>query len=668
MSVNRTAQEAKGERGGIFGRLRLELATRRAVLLTGLTLIGLLTGLISGWTGLPEVIGLAGYGLAYLAGAVPLALQVGTGLLRREITIDLLMLLAALAAAAVGEARDGAILLFLFSLSSTLEDYAMGRTRRAVENLLELRPDTATVRTRSGLEVIPVGELEPGMRVVVRPGDRIPVDGQVAAGSSTVDESMLTGESLPVDKAPDSLVFAGTVNSYGVLEVIVGKLAEETTLARMIELVTEAQEERSRGQRFGDWFGQRYTIVVLLGSALALPTFMLFGEPLASAFYRTATLLVVASPCAVVISIPAATLSALAAAARRGVLFKGGASLELLASAKVLALDKTGTLTVGKPQVVDVHAFEGSSDDLLRKAAALEAGSEHPLARAIISAAKQRGLAVPGLLEAHTLPGQGMVARGKDGLLWAGTRNLAAEHGVELSPAQETVVNRYEEEGKGLVLVGSDRLLGVLTFADRLREQARPLIESLRQSGLERVVMLTGDHRRAAHSVALQLGMAPEDVHSELMPEDKRNHIQDLRTGGTVVAFAGDGVNDAAALATADIGIAMGGAGSDVALETADVILLSDNLARLEDAFLLSRKTNRIVRQNLTFAIAAIVVLVLFALFGDLPLPLAVLGHEGGTVLVVLNGLRLLAGVGGSRGGGSVQREPGGAPALQAGH
>lgn len=624
---------------------------RRQAWLTALTGVGMAVGLLATWLNAPAPVVWGGYLTAYLAGGLPLTVDIFQSLRRGKATIDLLMLLAALAAAMVGEARDGAILLFLFSLADTLEDYAMGRTRRAVASLMELRPDEATRISDSGSEVVAVGSLLISDRILVRPGERIAADGTVVEGASTVDESLLTGESLPVDKHTGSSVFAGTVNSHGVLTVEVTKLATDSTLARMIELVTQAQSERSSGQRFGDWFGERYTYAVLAGSALALLVFVLIGLPFHEAFYKMATLLVVASPCAVVISIPAATLAALATAARQGVLFKGGGALEDLAQVRVLAMDKTGTLTKGKPQVVDVVALGASEHDLVALAAGLEASSEHPIAAAVMAEAVRRGVPADPVRSARAVPGHGIMADTQMGGAtvgaWAGNRRLAAQRGVDIAARDERVLDGLEAQGKSLVLVGAgqpggpDRLLGVIAVADTVRETAPALFDGLRRLGLNRFVMLTGDHAPAANEVARQLQFDPADVHANLLPEEKLRWIERLSEEGKT-AYVGDGVNDAAALTRAHVGVAMGGAGSDVALESADIVLLGDDLGQLPGAIELSHASNRVVRQNLTFAIGAMVVLVLFTLFGNLPLPIGVIGHEGGTLLVVANGLRLL--------------------------
>jgi len=619
-------------------------ALRRATLLTGLTGIGLLAGVLTSII-VPESWWVwACYLVAYLAGGVPAGREALRELAKGRLDIDLLMVLAALAAAAVGEPRDGAILLFLFSLAGTLEDYALGRTKRAVESLLQLRPDRATRRIpgSSETEVVAVEALVPGDLVVIKPGERIAVDGVILHGSSAVDQATITGESIPVDKAAGDLVFAATVNGYGVLEVKVSKLAGESTLARMIALVTEAQSQRAPSQRFSDWFGQRYTVLVLLGSGAALAVFFLLGMSIDNALYRAATLLVAASPCAVVISVPAAILSALAAAARGGVLFKGGAALEDFGTSTVLALDKTGTLTRGKPAVSDIVPFDGDARDLLRLAAAIEAHSEHPIAQSIVAYAREQRLTPPSASQVVAVPGQGVQAM-IDGLPhWAGNRKLLNSQGLQLSALQEQQLAAVEAQGKSPVIIGANgRLLGLIAVADTLRPGAASALAELRQSGFERIVMITGDHPEAAQHIGRQLGLAAEDIFADLLPEEKLAVVKGLEREAKV-AYVGDGVNDAAALAHAHVGVAMGTAGSDVAIEAADVALLSDDLSRLVAARRLAQRANRIVRQNLTFAVSVMVVLVLFTLFGNLPLPLAVVGHEGGTLVVVFNGLRLL--------------------------
>ncbi len=610
------------------------------VVLTILTGVGLLLGVVLQWVQVsPSWIYLA-FGLALLAGGLPSSWQALQSLRRGSVDIDLLMVLAALAAVLVGEIRDGAILLFLFSLSGTLENYALGNTKRAVSALMKLRPDVANLRQSNGtLKIVPVEELKIDDTVLVKPGERIPIDGKIVSGGSAIDQSPVTGESVPVDKTGGDDVFAATLNGYGVLEVTVTKLASESTLARMVKLVTEAQAQRAPSQRFSDWFGRRYTFVVLIGTALALIIFLLLKFPAQEAFYKAATLLVVASPCAIVISVPAAVLSALAASARQGVLFKGGAALETFGKTSVMAFDKTGTLTEGKMRVTDVVAFDGNENELLTKLAALEHHSEHPIAQSVVLEAKQRGLQGLEAEATEAIPGKGLQGLVEGQSLWAGNEKFAEAKGVMLDAETRATLERLESEGKTILLFGGNQILGVIGIADTVRTTAKQTLEQLRKQGVKRFVMLTGDHKTIANQIAEPLEL--DEVHADLLPEDKVGEVQRLCKQGTV-AYLGDGVNDAAALATAHVGVAMGTAGSDVALESADVALLSDDLGRLAVAYALARKTNRIIKQNLMFALGVLSLMVVLTLFWYLPLPLGVIGHEGGTLLVVANGLRLL--------------------------
>ncbi|MBY0538299.1 cadmium-translocating P-type ATPase [Patescibacteria group bacterium] len=610
--------------------------------LTGVALLGLLVGVYADWTGMSPLLVTLGYVVSYLAGGLPAARSAIGNLLKGELDIDLLMVLAALAAALVGAPRDGAILLFLFSLAGTLEQYAMGSTKKAVVALMKLRPDEANKQSQSGeVARVPVESLVIDDVVVIKPGERVPVDGVVAKGASSIDQSSMTGESVPVDVAEGSVVFAGTVNGHGVLTVRVTKTASHSTLAQMITLVTEAQAKRSPSERFSDWFGARYTVVVLVGSALGLGYFFWIDLPAAEAFYKAATLLVVASPCAIVISVPAAILSALSASARRGMLFKGGAALETFAKVRVVAFDKTGTLTTGKMQVTKVEAFDIPETELLRIAASVEAHSEHPLAQSIVTYAREHNTAALHVDDAKAIPGKGMTAV-IDGIQYAiGNRALLIERGVQIDDMVEQRIATLEASGNTTIVVASDVVLGVFAIADTVRVSAKQAITDLYASGITKVVMVTGDSRTVALAVARELGIKDDDVYAELLPADKVRVIEDLKKTNQV-AFVGDGVNDAAALVTANVGIAMGAAGTDVALEAADVALLSDDLQMIVKARLLSQKTNTIIKQNLTFAIGILIVMVITTVFFYLPLPLGVLGHEGGTLLVVLNGLRLL--------------------------
>lgn len=616
--------------------------THLSTAMTGLTIIGLGAALVHQYAmPLPGQSGQIGLWLAYLAGGVPPAITALQALWRdRDLDIDLLMVVAALAAALVGAAMEGAVLLALFSLSSTLEERAMGKARRAVEALMALRPDSALRRRADGsTEECAVADLRPGDVVILRPGARVPVDGRVIEGEGSLDESSITGESVPVYKAPGARVHEATVNLNAILAVEVERGVAESTVARMIAMVTEAQEMKAPSERFSDWFGQRYTVAVLVGSILFFLLFVRMGLTIEDALYRAATLLVAASPCAVVISVPAAILSALSAAARGGVLFKGGAALETLAEVKTFAFDKTGTLTTGKAVVTRIIQLQGDEDALLALIAGVEAHSEHPIADAIRNAALHRALRPAAVTGVSSMPSEGIVGQIDGAVIWAGNPRLVARMGGSLA---HPALAGLQDGSETVVYLGQgDRLLGAVTVADQPRETSRLGLLALRKTGVSRILMMTGDRRPVAERIGTVLGVAMADIHADLLPGDKVRLVDALAKEGRV-AFVGDGVNDAAALARADVGIAMGAAGSEVALQAAEVALLSDNMDRLAAAHRLARRTARIIRQNLIFALGAMLLLVIGGLFFDLPLPLAVLGHEGGTVLVVLNGLRLL--------------------------
>ena len=616
-----------------------------AALLTIVTGLGLAFGIAAEIAGAPGFWVLAAYILAYLAGGLPAGRKALTNLVRnRRLDIDLLMVTAALAAAAVDEMRDGAILLFLFSLAGTLEEYAMGRAEREVEALMAMRPETAHRRDAEGrVTEVPAASLVRGDRVMVRPGERIPGDGVIRDGHSNLDEASVTGEAMPVGKGAGDKVFEATVNGQGILEIEVVRAAAESTVARMIEMVTQAKAQKAPSERFSAWFGQRYTVAVLAGSILALVVLLLIGREFGDALYRAATLLVAASPCAIVISVPAAILSGLSASARGGVLFKGGAALESFGAVRQFAFDKTGTLTEGRARVVEILPLGCPQDELLALAAGLEADSEHHVAAAIRREAQHLGLAPAPVAGAQNHPGEGIVARNGDGeALFAGNPRMLARMGVTADARTEEALSRLAASGHSVVVIGQGtRILGAISIADQPRASAIEALARLRTAGIARITMFTGDRAGVAHRIGAAIGLREADIEAELMPEEKVARISAMRARGPV-AFVGDGVNDAAALASADIGVAMGTAGSEVALQAADVALLSDDLRRLEKAWHLARRTNRIIRQNLFFAVGAMLTLVILTLFFDLSLPLAVIGHEGGTLIVVANGLRLL--------------------------
>ena len=563
----------------------------------------------------------------------------------KTLNVDLLMILAALGAAAIGQPAEGATLLFLFSLSNTLQTYAMDRSRKAIEKLLDLRPAQATVRRGSRLISLPIEQLTLGDLVLVRPGERFPIDGEVISGESDVNQATITGESMPVHKQLNDLVFAGTVNGIGSLEIRVTRLAKDTTLARIVKMVEDAQATKANTQQMLDTFEQKYAIFVLAAAVLLIfVPWLLLGHAFQPTFYRAMTWLVVASPCALVISTPASILSAIANGARNGVLFKGGVHLEKTATLKVLAFDKTGTLTSGKPAMTGLQTFgDMKEDEMLRLVAALESRSEHPLAKAIVQAAHARDLNLPPSMDFRAIPGQGVEGTVDSHHLWIGNERMFFERDVNIPADILTKASAMQEEGQTAMFVyevKSQKFLGLLGVADTLREDAVEMIKALKAAGIEHVVMLTGDNTKVAAKIAARAGV--DEFHADLLPQDKVTVLKSLQKKYGPVAMVGDGVNDAPSLATADIGIAMGGAGTDVAIETADVVLMSDDLRKIPFSINLARQARKVVWQNLTFSLAVIVLLVAGAFGADLALPLGVVGHEGSTVLVVLNGLRLL--------------------------
>ncbi|WP_050526770.1 heavy metal translocating P-type ATPase [Pseudorhodobacter aquimaris] len=606
--------------------------------------MGMLLGMAGAWLPVDGlgIVTLPSLATVYLAGGLPAASRALSALWNEHVLdIDLLMVVAAVAAAAVGAPLEGAVLLTLFSVADTLEERALGRARSAIEALMALRPETALRKTASGgVEEVAAATLEVGDVVVLRPGARVPSDGTISLGRGGLDEANITGESMPVSKAVGQPVFEATVNLDGVLEVTVTRTVGESTIARMIRLVTEAHASKAPSERFSVWFGQRYTIAVLIGAVLAFGCFYWLDGNWKPALYKAATLLVAASPCAIVISVPAAILSALSAAARMGVLFKGGAALETLAAVDSFAFDKTGTLTKGQAAVTQIVALNGDEAGFLSLLAGLEAHSEHHVAAAIRRAASERGLDPGEVREVSAQPGIGITGQDDLGPVWAGNSYLAENMGA---PIDAPRLRSLAEGADSVIYLGRGaEVLGAVSVADEARPSSAPAIAALRASGVRRIVMMTGDRRPVALRIGAELGLNEGEIHAEMLPEDKVKAVARLAERGKV-AFVGDGVNDAAALARADIGIAMGAAGSEVALQAADVALLSEDMRQLADAHRLARRAARIIRQNLIFAIGVMVILVIAGLFFDLPLPIAVVGHEGGTVLVVLNGLRLLS-------------------------
>ena len=556
--------------------------------------------------------------------------------------MNFLMTIAAIGAALIGEWGEGASAMFLFAVAQMLEVYSMDRARNAIKALMDLSPPEATVR-RNGQEVtVPVQEVVPGEVIVVRPGQRIPLDGVVTSGSSAVNQAPITGESIPLDKQPGNDVFAGSINENGLLEIRVTKLVDDTTLARVTHAVEEAQASRAPSQSFVDRFARVYTPAVVLGAiAVAIAPPLLGLGAWSTWFYRALTMLVIACPCALVISTPVSIVSGLAAAARGGVLIKGGIHLENLGRATTIAFDKTGTLTRGQPTVVDVVALDGANaNDVLRLAASLEQGSEHPLARAILREAKNRNLSVAPIVEFQSLAGRGVRARVNGQDLYLGNEKLCHEMGI-CTPNSEDALFGAQAQGQTAVVLFSDsKPQGVIALADEPRGEAKDAIRALKRFGIHNVTMLTGDNRDTARTISKRLGV--DEFQAELMPDDKVAVVRELESNGSRVAFVGDGVNDAPALAAATVGIAMGAAGTDVALETADVALMADDLSHLPFAIRISRATARVLRQNILFSIVIKAVFLVLALVGWATLWMAVAADMGASLAVIINGLRLL--------------------------
>ena len=598
------------------------------------------------------------YAGAYFTGGY-FGVRAGMQSLRQwTIDVDLLMVLAALGAAVVDAPFEGAMLLFLFSLSNVLQSYAIDRTRNAIKSLMKLRPEKALARRDGTTVLLPVEELRVGDIVLVRPGEAIPLDSVIFEGTSAIDQSSLTGESIPVAKKKGEPVFAGSINQTGGIEIQVTKLAKDSTIEKLVRMVEEAQSEKADTQRFLDRAEQYYALgVILFTLALIFVPPFAFNAPFREAFYKAMTVMVVASPCALIISTPASILSAIGGAARRGVLFKGGVHLERAATIRVVAFDKTGTLTEGKPRVTDLFTggriFELATQspppealDFLRLVAAVETKSEHPLAQAIVSEARSRNLSIEECTAFESISGKGASGHVRGRRIAIGNARYFASLHLDIPADFAARVASLQDAGKTSVIVGeidestgAARLLGAIAIADVLRSDAPEVIRYLKRHGIDRVVMLTGDNHRVAQAIAHQAGV--DEFHADLLPEDKVRVIKELKNIGPV-AMVGDGVNDAPALATATIGVAMGAAGTDVAMETADVVLMSNDLRNIAFALELSRKARRVIIQNLMFSLAVIAVLIVSALGFQLPLPIGVIGHEGSTVLVCLNGLRML--------------------------
>ncbi|MBX3179396.1 MAG: heavy metal translocating P-type ATPase [Candidatus Hydrogenedentes bacterium] len=620
--------------------------------LTGSFALALIAG---EWLGMPPAAGIALAVGGYLSGSWRAAIETFPGLLRGKADIELLMILAAAGAAAIGHYDEGIVLLFLFSLSHVIEDIAQEKSRRAITSILRERPSHATVLRPEGVALTPIEEIDRGDILRLHPGEIAPVDGVVREGETTMDESTLTGEFVPISKRGGDRVMAGAVNRNGSIDVTVTEPAAKSTLARIVQCAERAQERKSRFQSTIERLENRYAAGVLAGVTLYILVLWFAGFPGPDAFYRGIVLLVVASPCALVLSTPAATLAAIAAGARQGIIFKGGSTLEKLAHIDAVMFDKTGTLTTGRPRVTDIILSPDAPQDyteetLLAEAAALEARSEHVIAKEIVRAARERHLDIGEVVHFEAEPGMGIHADLDGYEVWVGNARLFNQHGEAAPDWLMRAKGELESAGKSTVIVHRCRKgtrardkckwLGLLGFLDPPRDSALKAIAELRKLGVQRIALLTGDNAPAAERLAGELAL--DEFHADLLPEEKIAWVERFENQWGRVLMIGDGINDVPALARATVGCAMGGTGIDTVLHRADCVLMGDELLRVPAALALGRRATRIARQNLTFALGSILILTACSLAGSLPLALGVLGHEGSTVLVCLNGLRIL--------------------------
>ena len=614
------------------GRTRLIAAS---ALMLGAGMAAQLAGTAEAWPA-----GL--FAAALILGGVHPARRAWVSVRSRVLDINVLMAIAVSGAVALGEWAEAASVVFLFALAQLLETRAMERARGAIRALMDLAPAEALVRDGSGERLVAVDDVQVGEVVVVRPGEKVPLDGRVAAGESHVNEAPVTGESLPVDKRPGAEVFAGTINGRGALEVAVTRLGRDSTIARIVHLVERAQAQRAPSQLFVDRFARVYTPIVLAAAAVvAIAVPLLAGGDWHTWIYRALVLLVISCPCALVISTPVSIVSALAAAARKGVLIKGGARLEQLAGVRCIAFDKTGTLTSGRLRVTDVVATGSiGSSELLRLAASLEVRSEHPIGQAIVELAVQQGLTLAPADAFQSWPGRGAEGHVAGQPSAVGNQRFFEERGLALAAAQD-VLAAMRDQGRSVVLVATGQeVVGVIAVADQPREAAPEVAQMLREQGVGRLVLLTGDHDGPARAVAEAVGL--DEYRASLLPEDKVAAVEELRRRYGLVAMVGDGINDAPALAAADVGIAMGVAGTDAALDTADVALMADELAKIPFAIRLSRAAARNVRMNIAFSLLLKAAFLVMAVAGAATLWMAVAADMGASLIVIANALRLL--------------------------
>ena len=607
-----------------------------------------IAGAICQALGAPSPVWWTLYLTCYVTGGWEPALSGLQALREKTLDVDILMIVAAILAASIGQVFDGALLIVIFATSGALEAFVTRRTEESVRALLDLAPERATRLTATGEEVVDTADLVVGDVVLVRPGERVGADGEVVEGLSEVDQASITGEPLPVTKTVGDEVFAGTLNGTGALRVTVNRPAGDTVVARIVAMVEEASQTKARTQLFIEKAEQRYSVGVVIATLAMFGIPLAFGAAFEPTLLRAMTFMIVASPCAVVLATMPPLLSTIGNAGRHGVLVKSAVALEKFGGIDLVAFDKTGTLTEGTPRVAEVETVEGAhldTDRMLALAAAAERPSEHPLARAVVAAAQDRGLAVPHTEDFSSTPGRGVTAR-VDGLDVSVGAPVLLDDLSEASPGQlaeaRRLVASLEAVGRTAVVVVVDRVpVGVLALADRVRPGAKEAVARLASLTGRSPILLTGDNELAARRLAEEVGIT--DVRAGLLPDAKAAAVRALQEEGRRVLLVGDGVNDAPAMATAELGVAMGRRGSDLALETADAVIVRDDLSTLPTVVALSRRAHRVVKANLAFAATVITVLVIWDVVWILPLPLGVAGHEGSTVVVGLNGLRLLA-------------------------
>lgn len=610
--------------------------------------------------GLSEYVSIGFYLGAYLFGGFYTTKEAIEGISKGEFEIDFLMLVAAIGAACLGQWAEGALLLFLFSLGHSLEHFAMEKAKKSIAALANLAPKTALLKNGNDVKEVKIEELKAGDVIVVKPNSKISADGIVINGSSSVNQAPITGESVPVDKAPvedpnmeiakaDKLdakykVFAGSINGGENLEIKVTKVAGDSTIARLVKLVNEAQTQKSPTQNFTDKLEKYYVPSVLILVVILLFTFLVIDEPFSASFYRAMAVLVAASPCALAISTPSAVLSGVARAASGGVLIKGGKPLEELGSLTAIAFDKTGTLTEGKPKLTGVYPLNGITEEqLLEIVIAVEKLSDHPLAAAIVKGGREKlKKDVPAASNVSAIQGRGVKADYNGSIIHIGNKELFTEKNNQLADDIKKQVEDLESNGNTTMLVQqNDKYIGIVTLMDVARKDAKETLERLNKIGIRKMIMLTGDNQKVAEAIAKETGIT--DAWGNLLPEQKVKAIEELRASEKKVAMVGDGVNDAPAMAKSTVGIAMGAAGSDVALETADIALMADKLENLPFAIGLSKKAHGIIKQNLVISLGMVAILIPLTILGIAQIGPAVIGHEGSTLVVVFNALRLLA-------------------------